>query len=85
MPGYDRCVVKLLDADLLLLPPNSLYFYMQVSDFFPSYPAKTCVRKQRVGIYTLKNMLPLNVPLMFAIPFVQLLLLVSSTMEFLKK
>ena len=58
MPGYDRCVVKLLDAYLLLLPPNPPYFYMQVSDFFPSDPAKTCVRKQRVGINTLKNMLP---------------------------
>ena len=31
---------------------------MQDSDFFPSDPAKTCVRKQRVGINTLKNMLP---------------------------
>ena len=58
MPGYDRCVVKLLDAYLLLLQPKPPYFYMQVSDFFPSDPAKTCARKQRVGINTLKNVVP---------------------------
>ena len=54
----DRGVVKILDTYLPLLPPNSPYFYMQVLDSFPSDPCKSCVRKQRIGVNSLKNMLP---------------------------
>ncbi len=56
LPGNERCVVKLLDAYLTLLPPNAPYFYMRVLD--DADPTKHCVMKQRVGINSLKNILP---------------------------
>ena len=56
LPGNERCVVKLLDAYLTLLPPNAPYFYMRVLD--DADPTKRCVTKQRVGINSLKNILP---------------------------
>ena len=43
---------------LSLLPPGSSNFYMRVLDSFPSNPSKGCFTKQRVGLNTLKNMLP---------------------------
>ena len=57
IPGSERCLVKLLDFYLPLLPPGSPYFYMQGLDAFPSDPAKSAFKKQRVGVNMLKNML----------------------------
>ena len=40
--GTKRCLVKLLDYYLSLLPPDSPYFYMQGLEKFPS---NSCVYK----------------------------------------
>ena len=58
LPGKERCVVKLLDTYLSLLPPNAPYFYMRVLDKFHAELSKSCVTKQRVGVNVLKNILP---------------------------
>ena len=58
LPGNERCVVKLLDTYLSLLPPNAPYFYMRVLDKFHAELSKSCVTKQRVGVNVLKNILP---------------------------
>ena len=54
----ERCLVKLLDFYLPLLPPGSPYFYVLGLEMFPSDPSKSDFKKQRVGVNTLKNMLP---------------------------
>ena len=58
VPGSERCLVKLLDFYLALLPPTSPYFYMQGLEIFPTDLSKSAFKKQRVGVNTLKNMLP---------------------------
>ena len=57
LPGNVRCIVRLLDTYLALLPPNCPYFYMRVLDKFPTEPNKCAVTKQRVGVNMLKSML----------------------------
>ena len=54
IPGTERCLVKLLDYYLPLLPPDSPYFYMQGLEKFSS---KSVYKNQRVGVNTLKKML----------------------------
>ena len=54
-PGSDRCVVKLLDTYLSLLPPNSPVFYLRPLNDFPNKP---CFVNNRVGVNLLKNILP---------------------------
>ena len=58
LPGSERCVVKLLDMYLGLLPPTAPFFYMRTLDNFPADPTKSCFTKQRIGTNILKNMLP---------------------------
>ena len=58
VPGSERCVVKVLDFYLPLLLPGSPYVYMQGLDTFPSDSSRSAFKKQRVGVNTLKNMLP---------------------------
>ena len=58
LPGNDRCIVKLLDTYLSLLPCDAPYFYMRVLDEFPTDPNKKAATRQRVGINLLKRMLP---------------------------
>ena len=57
IPGNERCIVKLLDTYLPLLPPNSPHFYMRALERFPSDPNKFCMANQRVGVNMLKNIL----------------------------
>ena len=57
VPGSERCIVKLLDTYLPLLPSNSPNFYMRALEKFPSDPKKCCMTNQRVGINMLKNIL----------------------------
>ena len=52
-PGNERCIVKLLDAYLTLLPSDASQFYLRALD-----GSKKPFSKQRVGINTLKNVLP---------------------------
>ena len=59
IPGSLRCVVKLLDRYLSLLPPDSPSFYMRALNEFPIDPSKSAFTKQRVGVNTLKNILPM--------------------------
>ena len=49
-PGSDRCVVKLLDTYMALLPPSSPYFYPRALNEFPRDPSKSCFVNQRVGV-----------------------------------
>ena len=58
LPGNERCIVKLLDTYLSLLPPNSPFFYMRALEAFAEDPTKSCITKQRVGVNLLKNVLP---------------------------
>ena len=58
LPDNERCIVKLLDTYLPLLPHNSPHFYMRALEKFPSDPNKCCLTNQRVGINGLKNILP---------------------------
>ena len=58
IPGSECCLVKLLDFYMPLLPSDSPYFYMQGLENFPSDSSKFAYKKQRVGVNTLKNMLP---------------------------
>ena len=58
LPGNDRCVVKLLDKYLSLLPSDASYFYMRAKDKAPPNPSVSSFANQRVGINVLKNMLP---------------------------
>ena len=55
VPGSERCIVKLLDTYLLLLPPNSLNFHMCALEKFPSDPKKCSMTNQCLGINMLKN------------------------------
>ena len=53
--GNEQCIMKLLDTQLTLLPPNSLHFYMRALEKFPSDSNKCCVTNQHVAINMLKN------------------------------
>ena len=55
LPGNERCIVRLLDRYLSILPPDCAYFYMRPLDKFPS---ESAVTKQRVGVNVLKSILP---------------------------
>ena len=55
VPGSERCIAKLLGTYLLLLPSNSLNFYMRALEKFPSDPKKCSVTNQCLGINMLKN------------------------------
>ena len=57
-PGSSRCVVKLLDTYLSLLPPSSPVFYLRALNEFPSESNKSCFVNQRVGVNWLRNILP---------------------------
>jgi len=58
LPGNERCVVKLLDTYLDMLPPNAPYFYMRALEKFPGDLKKSGITNQRVGVNLLKNILP---------------------------
>ena len=58
LPGNERCIVRLLDTYLSILPPDCTYFYMHPLDKFPSDTKKCAVTKQRVGVNILKGILP---------------------------
>lgn len=51
-PGSDRCLVKLLDTYIQLLPADSTHLYMRPRSTFPLEPAYC---RQRVGINTIKK------------------------------
>ena len=57
LPGNERCIVRLLDTYLVMLPPDCAYFYMRPLEKFPSGSKKCAVTKQRVGINVLKSIL----------------------------
>ena len=57
-PGSNRCIVKLLDTYMALLPPGSPVFYLRALNEFPSEPNKSCFVNQRVGVNWLRNILP---------------------------
>ena len=48
----------MLDTYLGMLPSNAPYFYMRVLEKFPGDLKKSCVVNQRVGVNSLKNVLP---------------------------
>jgi hypothetical protein len=54
LPGNERCIVRLLDTYLAMLPPDCAYLYMRPLEKFPSRSKKRAVTK-RVGI---KGVLP---------------------------
>ena len=58
LPGDPRCLVKLLDTYISRLPPGAKYFYMRPLINVPSDPSKSWYTKQRVGINTIKGMIP---------------------------
>ena len=59
LPGNDRCIVKLLDKYLSLLPAEATYtFLYEVKDKTLSNPSVSSFTNQRVGINVLKNVLP---------------------------
>ena len=58
LSGSERCIVKLLDTYLSLLPSGAPYLYMRVLDKFPTEPNTSVVTNQRVGVNLLKKMLP---------------------------
>ena len=57
-PGSEKCVVKLLDAYLKCLPLETETFYMRPLTKFSVDPSKPSYGKQRVGITTLKKIVP---------------------------
>ena len=58
LPGNPRCIVKMLDKYLSLLPADAPYFYMRAYDEFRDEQAGPVFTRQRVGVNTLKNVLP---------------------------
>ena len=59
LPGNQKCIVKLLDKFLSLLPPDAPYFYMQANEELYEEQAGFTFARQRVGINVLKTVLPL--------------------------
>ena len=58
LPGYSRCVVKLLDKYFSLLPSDAPYLYMRGTDKFSPNPSVSSFVNKRVGVNVLKNMIP---------------------------
>ena len=58
VPGDLRCLVKLLDMYINRLPPDAKYLYMRPLMTVPKDPSKPWYTKQRVGINTIKGMIP---------------------------
>ena len=58
LPGNQRCIVKILDKYLSLLPTDAPYFYMRAYEEFRDEQASPVFTRQRVGVNTLKNVLP---------------------------
>ena len=54
LPGNQKCIVKMLDKYLSLLPPDILYFYMQANEGFCKEQAGSTFTRQRIGINMLK-------------------------------
>ena len=57
LPGNKRCIIRLLDTYLAMLPPDCAYFYMRPLEKFLSGSKKCAVTKQHVGINVLKSIL----------------------------
>ena len=57
-PGRDRCLVKLLDMYLKYLPSGSTALYLRPLAKFPSGTKKVCFSKQKVGVNTLRQIVP---------------------------
>ena len=55
LPGNQKCVVKILDEYLSLLPCNAPYFYMKVNEEFCKGEGDIAFTRQRVGINPLKT------------------------------
>ena len=58
LPGNERCVVRLLDKYLSLLPCDAPYLYMRMLENVSTDSENICATKQRVGINLLKRMVP---------------------------
>ena len=58
VPGDPRCLVKLLDLYVSRLPPDAKFLYMHPLMSVPCDPSKPWYTKQRVGINTIKGMIP---------------------------
>ena len=58
LPGNERCIVRLLDTYLAMLPPDCAHFYMRPLEKFPSESKQCVMTKQRVGLNVLKGILP---------------------------
>ena len=56
--GSERCIVKLLDTYLAKLKPESPFFYMRPLEKVPHQHDKSWYTSQRVGINTLKGIIP---------------------------
>ena len=54
-PGSERCLVKVLDSYLPLLPVGSTYLYLRPCKCFPSDASEPSYSRQRVGINQLKS------------------------------
>ena len=59
LPGNRKCIVKMLDKYLSLLPPDAPYFYMRANEKFCEEQAGSTFTRQRVGVNMLKTVLPL--------------------------
>ena len=55
----ERCVIKLLDTYLAKLPSNSAFFYMRPLETIPCDDSKPWYTNQRVGVNSLKAILPM--------------------------
>ncbi len=54
-PDSERCLVRLLDMYLQVLPPGCDYFYMRPCKSFPKNSSQPAYCRQRVGINQLKK------------------------------
>ena len=57
-PESEKCIVKLLDKYLALLPGHAMVFYVHPLNEFPRDPTKSCFINARVGVNTLKSIIP---------------------------
>ena len=57
-PESEKCIVKLLDEYLALLPGHAMVFYVRPLNEFPRDPTKSCFINSRVGVNTLKSIIP---------------------------
>ena len=56
-PGSERCLVKLLDLYLSLLPVGSSFFYLRPCKQFPTDSSQPAYTRQRVGVNQLKKIM----------------------------